>query len=147
MALTSFLPFRSGYLACSAAQPAGAAFAGAGAAMPARRNMLTAAMLTRATIGDGDRRVPTWVDDLICMGWLLRRCHGDAMFQVRSQPRVISPCPACPGGDKKLDRAGTGFRQPLRNLWAKRTRTMHVARRASRHRWRAVRMKGPDRLQ
>src|ERR1700688_3151349 len=50
--------------------------------------------------------------------FLLRNCHGDAMFQVPSKPTVACRFRACPGAHKKLDGGVPGFRQRLRNLWA-----------------------------
>src|SRR5882757_1486696 len=119
MALTSCLPLRSGYLACSAAQPAGAAaLAETGAKMPARRNAPSMALRNPATAAECAPRVRASVENHVCICFLLRRCHGGAMFQVRREPTVTRPGRACPGAYKMLDQPGAGFGQRLRKLWA-----------------------------
>src|SRR3984893_6832751 len=117
MALTSCMPLKSGYLACNAAQPAGAAaLAETGAQMPAKRNATSAALRNPAS--EVDRRARASVENRVCICFLLRRCHGLAMFQVRPEPMVFSRFQACLGAHKKLDRPVPGFRHGLRKLWA-----------------------------
>src|SRR5258708_32177524 len=117
IALTSCLPFKPGYFACKAAQPAGAAaWADIGAQMPANRNTASDTFRNSATRKDCGR-VRAFVEKRICICFLLRRCHGDAMFQVRRKPTVTSACKAFPGGYKMLDQRLPGFGQQLRVLW------------------------------
>jgi hypothetical protein len=107
----------AGYLACSAAQPAGAAaLAEIGAQMPAKSNATSAAWRNPARAVD--RRVRASVENRLCICFLLRRCHGLAMFQVRREPTVTRRFQACLGAHKKLDRPVSGFRHGLRKLWA-----------------------------
>src|SRR5450631_1974535 len=84
--------------------------------MPARRNATSAALRNPASVADG--RVRASVENRLCICFLLRRCHGLAMFQVRTEPTVTGPDQACLGAHKKLDRPVPGFRHALRKLWA-----------------------------
>src|SRR6266852_2889272 len=90
--------------------------------MPAKTNAATAALRNPATAAVVIRPVRPSVENRLSICFLLRRCHGGAMFKVRRQPTVTRPRDACLGAHKKLDQPIPGFRQRLRKLWATGTK-------------------------
>src|ERR1700730_15485297 len=82
MALTSVLPFQSGYFSASAAQPAGtAAFAAPGVSTASRMAPRTA--LHEAA--EVRRRTSFSLKNGFRICFLLRNCHGRAMLHVRKR--------------------------------------------------------------
>src|SRR5260221_10611512 len=132
MALTSCLPLRSGYFACSAAQPAGAAaLAETGAKMPARRNAPSMALRNPATAAECAPRVRASVENHVCICFLLRRCHGGAMFQVRRGAYDQPPGPGLSRGVQNVGPAGSRIWAAAAEImgdWGKDTQVPSIGR-------------------
>src|SRR4051812_21366657 len=113
MASTSVLPFQSGYLVCSAAQPAGVA---ACTSMGDKRLATTtapsaASQAPRALLKSQFCILPAPSNDLIAWS---RRCCG-AVVPVQARGKLTCACAwmTCPRAHKKLDGAGSTIEQAL----------------------------------